>query len=58
MFKGILTSGHRAPQFESPTKWVILEPREASETDSGWIYVVVTAYSSRNPHGVQIDRIV
>lgn len=49
---------HRTTVLKSALGMVILEPREAPETDSGWIYVVVTAYSKRNPHGVQIGRIV
>ncbi|WP_230323482.1 hypothetical protein, partial [Salmonella enterica] len=48
---------HRTTVLKSALGIVILEPREAPETDSGWIYVVVTAYSKRNPHGVQIGRI-
>jgi len=31
--------------------------REAPETDSGWIYVVVTAYTSRRAHGVLIGTL-
>lgn len=48
---------HRTTVLKSALGIVILEPREAPETDSGWIYVVVTAYSKRNPHGVQIGKI-
>ncbi|MGR7213992.1 hypothetical protein ACU605_25155 [Klebsiella aerogenes] len=49
---------HRTTVLKSALGMVILEPREAPETYSGWIYVVVTAYSKRNPHGVQIGRII
>lgn len=54
----IIRAGNTETVLKSALGMVILEPREVPETDSGWIYVVVTAYSKRNPHGVQIGRIV
>ena len=48
---------HRTTVLKSTMGIVILEPREAPDTDSGWIYVVVTAFTKRNPHGVLIGRI-
>lgn len=48
---------HRPTVLKSSLGIAILEPREAVETDSGWIYVVVTAYTSRKAHGVLIGRI-
>ncbi|WP_216364352.1 hypothetical protein [Pantoea coffeiphila] len=48
---------HRPTVLKSSLGIAILEPREASETDSGWIYVVVTAYTSRKAHGVLIGRL-
>lgn len=48
---------HRTTVLKSAIGIVILEPREAPETASGWVYVVVTAYTSRKAHGVLIGRI-
>lgn len=49
---------HRTTVLKSSLGIVILEPREAQDTDDGWIYVVVTAYTKRNPHGVEIGRVL
>ena len=48
---------HRTTVLKSSLGVVILEPKEAPETDSGWIYVVVTAYTRRKAHGVLIGKI-
>lgn len=48
---------HRPTVLKSSLGIVILEPREAPETDLGWIYVVVTAYTSRRAHGVLIGTL-
>nr|WP_172684606.1 hypothetical protein [Salmonella enterica] len=52
------TSGkHRPAVLKSSVGIVILEPREAPETESGWIYVVVTAYTRRTAHGTLVGHI-
>lgn len=52
------TSGkHRPAVLKSSIGIVILEPREAPETESGWIYVVVTAYTRRTAHGTLVGHI-
>lgn len=48
---------HRVAVLRSALGIVFLEPREASETVSGWIYVVVTAFTRRTAHGVLVGRV-
>ncbi len=48
---------HRPTVLKSTLGIAVLEQREAPETASGWIYVVVTAYTRRTAHGVLIGRI-
>lgn len=48
---------HRPTILKSSLGIVVLEPKEATDNRSGWIYVVVTAYTSRKAHGVLIGRV-
>lgn len=48
---------HRPTVLKSALGIAVLEPREAPDTDSGWIYVVVTAYTRKTAHGVLVGRI-
>ncbi|PWC17204.1 hypothetical protein DDT52_16450 [Brenneria roseae subsp. roseae] len=52
-----ISGRHRPTVLKSSIGIVILEPKEAPETDSGWIYVVVTAYTRRTAHGVLVGKI-
>lgn len=48
---------HRPTVLKTALGIVILEPREDSGSDSGYIYVVVTAYKARKAHGVMLGSI-
>lgn len=52
-----LAGKHRPTVLKSALGLAVLEPREDEESESGYIYVVVTAYTKKTAHGVMIGRV-
>lgn len=48
---------HRTTILKSALGLAILEPREDPDSQSGYIYVVVTAFNKRQAHGTMVGKV-